>query len=246
MASLPLKTAPARSSQDRERLFFLAMSLAMAAMVVGGFGLRIVLGVTNFAQPWWVHVHAVSFMGWITLYVAQNALVAAHRVDLHRRLGIAGAVFAAWIVVVGLALTVQMVAEGRSPPFFTPGFFLVLNALNAAFFAGLFYLAIALRARADWHRRLMLCAVLCVSIPGIARWIILSGLTPGPWLHVLTVGLLLVPAAVFDLRTRGRVHPAYICGYAALVVMTMLIAPLSRLPVVVRLADAILAHGTFF
>lgn len=243
MASTPLSVP---SSLDRERLFFFAMSLGVAAMVVGGFGLRILFGVTDFHQPWWVHVHAVSFMGWIALYVLQNALVVAGKVEVHRRLGLFGAVFAGWIFFVGLALTVEMIAERRGPPFFDPSYFLMLNSLNVLFFGGLFYAAVALRRRPGWHRRLMLCSVLCVSIPGFARWVMLAGLDPGPFKHLAAVLLFLVPAALFDLATRGRVHSAYLWGAGALLALTLLIAPLSRLAVVVAATRAIEAHGTFF
>jgi hypothetical protein len=41
-----------------------------------------------------VHVHGAVSTGWIVLFVSQILLVAQHRVGVHRRLGIMGAVWA--------------------------------------------------------------------------------------------------------------------------------------------------------
>ncbi|MFX6036310.1 hypothetical protein ABTE74_23255, partial [Acinetobacter baumannii] len=37
--------------------------------------------------PWYVHVHALTFAGWIALFLAQIGLVRAGQVARHRRLG---------------------------------------------------------------------------------------------------------------------------------------------------------------
>ena len=70
------------SLEQRERLFFLLMSMAIAVTVVSAFGLWFVAGISSFASPWLVHVHGVTFMTWIVLYVTQNTLV--YRGDLSR------------------------------------------------------------------------------------------------------------------------------------------------------------------
>ena len=209
---------PPVSAEQRERLFFLAMALAITGAVVGGFGIRVVLGVTSFAtEPWWVHVHAVSFMGWIGFYVLQNVLVVRGDFTRHRQLGRLGAIAAVWVCFAGLALTAQALAIGSSPPFFAPGYFLAQNWLFVAFFAGLTYAAIILRNRPEWHRRLMLCATLVVSLPGFARWVILLAPPPDALKHLVTFAIFFIPAIAFDLVTRGRVHPAYWVGGGAIV-----------------------------
>jgi hypothetical protein len=214
-ASLP-------SAEQRERLFFLVMALAIAAAIVGGFGIRLILGVTTFAaEPWWVHVHAVSFMAWTGFYLLQNALVVRGDFRRHRQLGRIGAVFAIWVCFVGYALTAQTLALGRSPPFFEPGYFLAQNWLFVTFFAALTYGAIALRDRPDWHRRLMLCATVVVGVPGFARWIILLAPPPDALKHLVTIAVFFVPAVLFDLVTRGRVHPAYLVGGGAILFLEL-------------------------
>jgi hypothetical protein len=204
-------------AEQRERRFFLVMALAIAAAVVGGFGIRLLLGVTSFAtSPWWTHVHAVSFMAWTGFYVLQNWLVARGEIGQHRALGRIGAVAALWVCFVGLALTWQTLATGSAPPFFAPGYFLAQNWLFIVFFAGLTYGAIALRHRPDWHKRLMLCATLVVSLPGFARWIILLAPPPDALKHLVSFAVFFVPAMAFDLATRRSIHPAYLVGGGAI------------------------------
>jgi len=46
------------------------------------------------AYPSIVHVHAAAFVGWLVLLTSQILLIRSARVDLHRKLGIAGVVLA--------------------------------------------------------------------------------------------------------------------------------------------------------
>jgi len=163
------------STERRERLFFLVMAIAIAITVVTAFGLFRLAGISSFGAPWWVHVHAVTFMIWTGFYVLQNALVFRNDIGLHRRLGRIGAVYAIWIVFVGLVLTPVTLAAHRWPPFFTAPYFLALDWVNIVVFGALFYAAIHNRKRTDWHRRLMLCATVCLIAPALGRLIILSG-----------------------------------------------------------------------
>lgn len=232
---------PNLSVESRERWFFLFMALAIALTVITGFSLFYRAGLSTFAAPWWVHVHAVTFMAWIGLYVTQNALVARNDIALHRRLGRFGAGWAAWMVVVGLVLTPVNLATHRSPPFFTPPYFLALDWMNILAFGTLIYAAIRNRRRTDWHRRLMLCATICVMAPALGRLIVLSGT---PMTAAINVGLLmpyLVVAMLFDWKNRGRVHAAYLWGGSTLVLMVLAIELLSRVPQFAALATRIAA-----
>ena len=60
-------------------------------------------------------VHAALFTAWILLFIAQTTLVAAHRVDIHRRLGILGAVLAPAIVVLGVSVSIHGGRTGWKP-----------------------------------------------------------------------------------------------------------------------------------
>lgn len=222
----------------RERRFFFGMALALALTVLIGFGLFIAVGISSFNAPWWVHVHAVSFLAWIALYVQQNRLVLHGALDQHRRLGQRGALLAGWMVTVGLVLTPVTLAAGRSPPFFTPAQFLALDWVNILVFAGLVAAALWLRRRTDWHRRLILSATICVIAPALGRMLVLAGVM-SPWNNTLALLAYLAIAMLADWRIRGRVHPAYLCAAAALLAMGWSIDLLSTFPPLVTYAQAL-------
>ena len=227
------------SAESRERLFFLVMAIAIATTVVVGFSLFLAAGISTFNSPWWVHVHAVTFMAWIGFYVLQNTLVFRNDIALHRRLGRIGAGYAVWVVLVGLVLTPLTLAVGRSPPFFTPAYFLALDLVNVVIFGALFYAAIRNRKRTDWHRRLMLCATICVIAPAVGRLVVLSGNTPTAAVLVSLLLIYVVVAMLFDWANRGRIHAAYFWGAGALVLMGAAIELLAAVPAFAALAGRI-------
>jgi FtsH-binding integral membrane protein len=222
---------PVPSAEQREKLFFLSMAVAIAVTVVVAFGLFYAAGISSFDSPWWVHVHAVTFVGWIVLYVLQNTLVFRNDIAVHRKLGRIGAGYAAWMVLVGLVLTPLTLAVGRSPPFFTPPYFLALDWVNVALFGALVYAGIRNRHRTDWHRRLMLCATICVIAPALGRLIVLSGAAMTAPVNAAFLLLYVVTAMLFDWRNRGRVHPAYAWGAGALVLFAVATELLAILPI---------------
>jgi hypothetical protein len=121
------------------------------------------------------------------------------------------------MVVVGLVLTPLTLAVGRSPPFFTPAYFLALDWVNVAIFGALIYAGIRNRHRTDWHRRLMLCATICVIAPAWGRLIVLSGETMTAPVNAAFLLLYVVAGMLFDWSNRGRVHRAYFWGAADLI-----------------------------
>lgn len=233
--------APTPSAEQRERTFFLATAVVIALTVVTAFSLFIFARLSSFASPWWVHVHAVTFMTWIGFYLVQNAVIWRGDGQRHRKLGYFGASWAAWMVVVGLVLTPVTLAVGRSPPFFTPSYFLALDWVNIVVFAGLFVAAFRNRRRTEWHRRLMLAATVCVIAPATGRLIVLSGYPMTAPLNVVTLLPFLIAGMVADLVIRGRVHPAYAWGVGALLAFAAGTELLARFPPLIALADRIAA-----
>jgi hypothetical protein len=224
------------SAEKRERLFFLFMAVSIVVTVGLAFGLFYQAELSSFDAPWWVHVHAVTFMGWIAIYLTQNVLVFRNDIAMHRRLGRIGAVYWMWMVLVGLILTPATLAAGRSPPFFTHPYFLALDWSNILVFGGLVYAALRNRSRTEWHRRLMLCATICVIAPAWGRLIVLSGNTMTASTNVATLLPYIAVGMVFDLVTRKRIHPAYLWGFGALVMMAAMIEIISSLPPFITLA----------
>lgn len=210
--------APLRSGIADDRRFFFVLALAMAIVNVLGFGLQFAMGRSTFGAPALVHLHAAVFVTWVGFFVFQSWLVANNRIGQHKRLGWLGAAWAGLMVIVGISATVIMVREGRAPFFFLPGYFLVMNSLGVLMFAGLLWWAVARRRRTDWHRRLMICAMTAIMGPAFGR--VLPAPLMIPWTAWgIFAAMLLFPLAgmIYDLRQRGRVHPAWVAGVAVLI-----------------------------
>lgn len=215
MATLAMHARPHRTAGDER--FFMIAALAMAGVTVAGFSLNAATGRSSFSAPLSVHLHALLFMGWMVLYVVQNALVATGNVAVHRRLGWLSALWLPAMVVTALYVIVAMLRRGAVPFFFTPIYFLTMDVMTLASFVGLVAAAIRLRRRTDWHRRLMFCGMAAFTGPGFGRLLPMPLLIPYAGQAAVAASLLF-PAAgmIADRRRNGRVHPAWWWGIGAI------------------------------
>ena len=202
------------SQRGRDRRFFTGMAVAAALTVFVGFAptyyLRGVYG--GPPLPTLVHVHGVVSTCWILLFLTQTSLIAARRTDLHRRLGIAGAVLAVVVVVIGYLTAIEGARRGVTPPGGPPPLaFLAVPIGTIAAFAVLVTAGLYHRPRSDIHKRLMLLATIAVLTPALARIGRMLD-TGGPPLAIGgTCGFVLV-CMLYDRASRGRVHPAFLWG----------------------------------
>lgn len=223
----------------RDRLFFLIMSLLIAATVVTGFSIQLAFGRSSFGAPWWVHVHGVTFMGWLGIYLTQNVLIWRNQLMLHRQVGKIATVYVAWMVLLGLSVNTLTAINHRIPFFFETNTFLVMDWLTVLVFAGLTWAGVRNRFRTDWHRRLMLCGAFQVMTPGIGR------LVPLPfipheyqlWTIWAWVAVYAGIAMTYDVVTRGRVHPAYFWGFGAITAAVALMRPIAFSPPMLALTQ---------
>ena len=92
----------------RERLFYTGMAIAVVITVFAGFArtyyLRPYFGTPSLTPL--LQLHGIIFTSWLVLLLTQTSLVAANRTDIHRRLGMAGAVIAVLMVLVGSATAI--------------------------------------------------------------------------------------------------------------------------------------------
>jgi hypothetical protein len=110
-------------------------------------------------------------------------------------------------------------------------------------FVILFVAAIANLNRPDWHKRFMLVGTISLLNAAVARVFFVMatgggpgarpGLTGSPPIPVtvaagLVSDLLIVAGIVYDWRTRGRVHPAYLIGGVVLVGLQLVRIPLGQ------------------
>lgn len=234
-----LAQPPLASSAGDER-FFLRSAIIMAAIIFIGFSMQLAMGRSTFASPVRVHVHAILFMGWVVIYLAQNVLVASGRIDLHRRLGWIGALWMIPMVVSGFLVTVIMVRNGNVPFFFQPLQFLVFDPLTVSGFAGLTVAAVMLRRRTEWHRRLHFCGMALLLGPAFGRLLPLPLIQPWAWEVTFVVTLLFPLAGVWaDVRRSGRVHRAWWWGIGAMAAVFVLTQAITYSPVGGALYDAV-------
>jgi hypothetical protein len=199
-----------------ERLF-LRGAIAMTLVIVAGFSFHLAMGRSTFAAPLSVHAHAIVFMGWLVIYLAQNVFVATGRMHLHRRLGYVAAAWVVPMVVLGCVVTIEMVRRGHVPFFFRPLQFLVFDVVGIFTFAGLTVTAIVLRRRTQWHRRLHFCAMAVLTTPAFGRLLPMPLLQPWAWEAALVVSMIFpVTGAWVEFRRHGRVHPAWYWGIATM------------------------------
>jgi hypothetical protein len=87
-----------------DHVFFTSMALVMLVTVFVGFAHTYYLaGIFRAPLPSRIiHIHGAVFSCWILLLVAQTSLVSAGRVDIHRRLGVAGFFLGCLMIVLGV------------------------------------------------------------------------------------------------------------------------------------------------
>src|SRR5262245_14875060 len=126
----PIHTgSPLMAAVVRNRFYpFIAVALALFVFI--GFSRTYYFRFLTELPPLrtLVHLHGAVFTAWALLFVAQVRLVAAHRVDLHRKLGIASVCVAALVFAVGVATAIGNTAIPRiRPSGLTPAQFSIVS-----------------------------------------------------------------------------------------------------------------------
>jgi hypothetical protein len=208
-------------TKSRDR-FFLTMSGLLLLILLVGFSrtlyLRLFFEVPPI--PLYLHVHGATVTAWFVWLVVQASLVNVNRVDVHRRIGMLGAIIGAGVIPAGLMASLQFVPRlpeiglpfEQAPWFITWIIFANFHMLLG--FVAFLATALMLRRRTDIHKRLMLLATICLMPPALARiaqnlgWM----LERETIFVTLTWLLLLVPILIYDLVTVRRIHSATAIG----------------------------------
>ena len=207
-------SAAAVRTGRRTRRFYVGMAIAIAITVFAGFSR------SYFLKAWYgtpelsrlLHLHGLVFTTWVLFFLVQTTLVATGRTYLHRRMGIAGAILAALVVVVGTTVAIMRAKTGTSPiPGVPPLGFLAIPFFDMVVFAILVGTALYFRRRLESHKRLMTLSMITLLAAPIAR-LHFPMLPPGPPTFFGLADLFIVAMLVYDLSTRRRVHPATIWG----------------------------------
>lgn len=225
------RTGAALADARRERLFYGGMAIAMVLTCFAGFAPSYYLRAHSASPPpmtWLLHLHGAVFTLWIALLATQTSLIAANKTSLHRRLGAAGGVLALAMMVLGAALAISRARQGLlgQAAGIPPLVFLAIPLTSVFVFPTLIGAALYFRKRADLHKRLILIATIEILSAAVGR---LPGIvTANPFVLFAVADIFLLAIVVYDLVSRGRLHPATLWGGLFLVasqVGRVLIAP---------------------
>jgi len=219
--------SPAAARIRSDRLFYSFMGLAIAATVIWGFAQSFYFSrwlaapSTTPEMSGLLYLHGAVFTAWIVLMVVQPMLIASRNLRLHRRLGYAGAGVAAAMVAVGNVAAIAAMHggfRGLGDPyvFYAVPFF----AINS--FAVAVYFAIRWRNRAETHKRLILLSNSGILGAAVARIPVDAIGAGAPFSFIFGPDLIILAGALYDWRTRGRVHRVWVLGGAAMVASQVL------------------------
>jgi hypothetical protein len=204
---------PARRHFDRR--FYLGAGLVAAGLVFWGFAptyyLKLLFGSPALSTR--LHIHGAIMSSWLVLFFVQACLISARRVDLHRRLGLAGVVIAILVVIMGSTTTFNAAARevGRHSEEATARVTVLgLELVQMALFAALVAAAIWMRRRPDFHKRLMLLGTACMMPSAFSRIPVNLTFMVSNMLSILILfNLFVVVSALIDTLRNGRLHPAF-------------------------------------
>ena len=216
-ASVAVSPTPGRRYDHR---FFSAMVIAMFLAVVVGFGPTYDLkGVINAPLPApIIHIHAAVFSCWILLLVVQTTLVSAHRVDIHRRLGLFGFGLACLMPIVGVLAATNRLVRNMGPPSMDAKTFYAIPMTDMVIFPVLIYFAYRARTESPQHKRFIVIATLSLMTAAFARFHI--AFLRGQPLHASLIPyVFLLCLAAYDLWSTHKVQRATLVGGTFLVVV---------------------------
>ena len=200
-------------------LFYPGIALAAVAVVFVGFARTYYLRGYFFPQqlPLLLHLHGLVFSSWVLLLLVQSSLVATARTHLHRRLGVAAAIVAGLVPVLGLTTAIvsarRDVAAGSADALE----FLVIPFGDMLIFGVLAAAAFHYRRRTDVHKRLMLLATTALLGAAFARWP-LAVMSRGAVAFFVATDLFVAALWLHDLASLRRLHPASVWGGLLVVV----------------------------
>ena len=207
-----------------ERRFYVWMAVAATLVVFAGFAPTYFLrsfnvlakypsgAVVSKSLPLLIHAHAIVSTSWLILLIVQTTFVAAGRIDLHRRLGIAGAVIASLVVVLGVMTAIKGAREGWNPggPFADSRGFLVVTLGDILLFGGFVGAGLIFKSSRDAHKRLMILGTLAgLMWPAITR---MPHVAPRPPRMFALLLLLVLAVPARDYLKNRQVHPVAIWG----------------------------------
>ena len=231
LAQTRLSTKPALALPGRryDHYFFSGTAWLMLATAFVGFAPTYYLaGVFNAPLPnRIIHVHGALFSCWILLFIVQNSLAWAGRVDIHRKLGLFGFVLACLMVLVGWTAATDRLVRGTAPPGFDTYFFYIVPMTDMVIFATLIFFAFRARRDPPAHKRILYIATSGILIAAVARFHV-SWLFHNVLHAAIATNIFLVLLVAYDLWSMHRVHRATIWAGAFLIFVQQIRLPIAK------------------
>jgi hypothetical protein len=213
-----------------EHFVFSGMALLILAFVFVGFSRTYYLaGIFKAPLPnLLVQIHGAVFTLWMLLLITQTSLVAADRVDIHRRLGLFGFGLASVMVILGLLVATDSIIRHATSPEMAAKMrtFYATPLAGMVMFSTLIYFAFRNRFNRAAHKRLILIANLTIVDAALDRW-------PVPWdwwtnrvANLLVVYPILLLLMLYDWWSTKKIQPATLWGAVFLVTMEQVVRPL--------------------
>jgi len=227
----PIISARPAPGRRYDHLFFSTMSILILVSVFYGFARSYFLvGVFRAPLPApIIHFHGAVFSCWVLLLIVQTSLVSAHRVDIHRKLGLAGFTLACLMVFLGVLAATNALARNFSP---------LGSGMDAKtsytvpmgdmlIFSVLIYFAFRARFNPPAHKRLILIATIALLDAAIGRWPI-AFIQQSHIVSDLCCYSFLLLIALYDLWSTRKVHRATIWASLFLIVLQQVRVPIGN------------------
>ena len=238
-----MAATPRMPGRVNDRRLYILAAIVTPLIVLAGFAR------TYYLKPFFktpdlpnriVHLHGIVMTAWVLLFITQISLVATRRTRVHQRLGIAGGVLAALVVIVGILTALFAAAREHTPG--PPALaFLIVPLGDMLIFSVLIGLALYYRRNLPVHKRLMLLAAINLLTPAIARIQLKFIINGGPLAFWGLTDLCLLAFVAYDTFKNRRLHPVFLWGSIFLIAMQPLRLLLAGTSIWLNFAAALVA-----
>jgi len=229
VATSTVKPRAGLPGRKYDHVFFPVMAVLLLGSVFLGFARSYYLaGMFRAPLPSVIiHVHGALFSSWILFLLAQTTLAAAGRVDVHRRIGIAGFLLACLMVVFGVWAATNSLARNFAPPGVDAKTFYIIPITDMLVFSVLVFFAYRARFDSPAHKRIIIIATVSLMIAAIARWPF-PPVLGNPLAAALVSYLFLLMLVGYDLWSTHKVHRATMWASAFLIFVQQIRFPIAQ------------------
>lgn len=202
------------------RYIYVLLGVVALVMVHVGFGRTYIGPVLNgaFTGRKVLHVHGAIFMAWIVLCIVQPFLIQKKQIQLHRKIGVYGAVLGGLVTLMGIyigitATHLNMARDGEQ----AAKAFLLIPLTDMILFPLFVTLAICNVKKPEAHKRYIILSTLSILPAATGRiFPLFTWWTGKPVvdtiLALLFMEMTLYLGVIYDAIVKKKIHPVYIWG----------------------------------